>query len=112
MNEKLEWEAIINNEFVLPKFDSIKIYAEYLYESQCFIGNDSGGGHIASMVGLPVLTLVTSPRKIKFRWRPGWGKNIVVAPFFTFKFKGKRFWHPFLSVKKVFQACEKLLSIQ
>lgn len=110
MNEREEWEPIVNNKFSLREFASIKIYAEYLYESVGFIGNDSGGGHVASMMRVPVLTLVSSSKKLKFRWRPGWGNNVVVAPKFSIKFRGKRYWHSFLSVKKVIQEFEKLIS--
>lgn len=109
MNERKEWQLIINNEFDLPEFNTIKIYAEYLYQSLGFIGNDSGGGHVASLMGVPVLTIVTSPKKLNFRWRPGWGENAVVAPRFTFKFRGKRYWHQFLSAKKVYREFEQLI---
>ena len=108
MNEREEWQAIISGEFELPEFSTIKKYAEYLYESLGFIGNDSGGGHMASLMGVPVLTIVTSPRKINFKWRPGWGSNAIVAPNVTFKWQGKRHWHPFLSVKKVYNRFQQL----
>ncbi len=110
MNERAEWDAILNNEFVLPEFNDIKKYAEFLYESLGFIGNDSGGGHIASLMGLPVLTIVTSPKKLQFRWRPGWGDNAAVAPNFTFKIMGTRHWRAFLSVKKVLNQFQQLIA--
>lgn len=103
-----QWHQIIKEEFDLPKFNSIEIFARYLYESLGFIGNDSGGGHVASLVGIPVLTIVTSPRKLNFKWRPGWGSNAVVAPRFTFKIMGRRYWRPFLSVQKVINLFQKL----
>lgn len=109
INERPQWEQILNNEFDLPEFNSIKNYAEYLFESLGFIGNDSGGGHVASLMGVPVLTIVTSTRKLNFKWRPGWGNNAVVAPGFTFKFRGKRHWQHFLSVKKVFNQFKQLI---
>jgi len=108
VGEWQEWHQIINEEFDLPKFETIKFFAEYLYESLCLIGNDSGGGHMASLMGVPVLTIVTSPRKLNFKWRPGWGNNAVIAPSFTFKIMGKRHWHPFLSVQKVFNKFKQL----
>ncbi|MCW8929205.1 MAG: hypothetical protein OQL19_03075 [Gammaproteobacteria bacterium] len=109
MSERQEWEKILNNEFELPEFKSIQLYAEYLYESLGFIGNDSGGGHVASLMGVPVLTIVSSSKKINFRWRPGWGENAVVAPSFTFKFKGHRYWHHFLTIRKVFNQFSYLI---
>ena len=108
ISEWPEWIQIINNEFNLPRFDTVKLYAEYLYESACLIGNDSGGGHMASLMGAPVLTIVTSPKKLSYKWRPGWGSNAVVAPYFTFKFMGRRHWRPFLSVNKVFTEFKQL----
>ncbi|WP_198264320.1 glycosyltransferase family 9 protein [sulfur-oxidizing endosymbiont of Gigantopelta aegis] len=109
-DERAYWEEVLNDEFDLPEFTSIKIYSEYLYESLAFIGNDSGGGHVASLMGVPVLTIVTSARKLNFKWRPGWGNNTVVGPRFTFKWMGKRYWQAFLSSKKVFHEFKRLIA--
>jgi ADP-heptose:LPS heptosyltransferase len=109
MNERKQWQGVINNEFLMPEFPSIKHYAEYLYESLAFVGNDSGGGHVASMMGIPVLTIVSSPRKINFKWRPGWGTNTIVAPFVSLKFMGKRYWQNFLLVRNVLNAFYKMI---
>ncbi len=110
MNERQEWVEIINNEFPLPVFKMVKDYAQYVYESLAFIGNDSGGGHVASMMGVPVLTIISSSKKMKSRWRPGWGKNRITAPVLTFKYRGTRYWQAFLSVKKVYREFEYLIS--
>ena len=112
MNEREQWQFIINNEFVMPELPTIKHYANYLYESLAFIGNDSGGGHMASMMGIPVLTIVSSPRKINFKWRPGWGNNAVVAPFVSPKFMGKRYWQNFLPVRKVLNAFSNMIKTE
>jgi ADP-heptose:LPS heptosyltransferase len=109
-DERAYWEKILNDEFELPEFNSIKTYAEYLYESLAFIGNDSGGGHVASLMGIPVLTIVTSARKLKFKWRPGWGNNAVIGPVFTFKLLGRRYWQIFLSSKNVFHKFKELIA--
>lgn len=87
----------------MPEFESVKSFAEYIYESAFLIANDSGSGHLASALGIPVLTIVTSPRKSMFRWRPGWGINKVIAPWFTFSLSGKRYWKQFLPVNRVYK---------
>jgi ADP-heptose:LPS heptosyltransferase len=62
-NERPYWVEKLNNNFELPEFKSINLFAEYLYESALLIGNDSGAGHLASAMGIPVVTLVTGPKK-------------------------------------------------
>ena len=110
MAEHQQWQAIVNNEFPLPEFHNIKNYVDFLYESQAFIGNDSGGGHVASMLAIPVLTIVSSRKKTHFKWRPGWGRNSVIAGSLAVKFNGQRHWQYFLSVKNVFQALMNLVN--
>ena len=107
-DERKQWLENTKNEYELPEFISIKSFAEYIYESGLLIGNDSGSGHLAAALGIPVLTIVTSPRKRKFRWRPGWGNNSTIAPYFTFSLSGKRHWRLFLPVNKVFNAFIKM----
>lgn len=109
-DERAYWEKILNGKFELPEFKNIKIYSEYLYESLAFIGNDSGGGHVASLMGVPVLTIITSARKLNFRWRPGWGDNVLVGPKFSFKLMGKRYWQLFLLSNKVFHEFKRLIA--
>jgi hypothetical protein len=108
--ERRLWADQIPSEFHIPRITSLRDFAVLLYESHSFIGNDSGGGHFASALGLPTLTIVRSRKKKNFKWRPGWGKNTVVAPDFSFSFMGKRYWHSFLSVNKVYRRFLQLIN--
>ena len=107
--EREKWLVILNGEFNAPEFQGIKEFATFLANTDILIGNDSGAGHLASSLGKPVLTIVSSPKKKNFRWRPGWGDNMVVTPPFTFSVFGKGFWRPFLTVNKVFENYQVLL---
>ena len=109
MSERSEWLGIINSEFEIPEFRTIRCFSEYLYESGAFIGNDSGGGHLASLLGIPVLTIVNSPRKRTFRWRPGWGRKQVVTPIASVSIFKKRYWREFLPVRHVYRNFKKLI---
>lgn len=60
-------------------FDSISSLAAFIYESGYLIGNDSGLGHLASLLQIPTLSIFA--RKSYSRlWRPGWGHVEVVTP--------------------------------
>lgn len=111
-NEHLKWKSIIKGEFESPLFHSIKDFGAYLYESGLLIGCDSGPGHYASALGIPVLTIVNSPKKKNLRFRPGWNKVKVITPFYSFSLFGKRHWHPFLTTNKVLKEFETLISDQ
>ncbi|MCI5138069.1 MAG: lipopolysaccharide heptosyltransferase family protein, partial [Candidatus Electrothrix sp. AR1] len=81
----------------------------FLYESGFFIGNDSGGGHLASCLDIPVLSI--HGRKGKSRvWRPGWGQVEVVTPLINVIGGSLRqhFWKYFLSVSAVERGFERL----
>ena len=69
------FKAQLGGEFSLPKFGSLLASAEFLYESAAVIGNDSGVGHLASSMNVPVLTLYC--RNKAFAWRPGWGALLL-----------------------------------
>ena len=71
------------------------------------IGNDSGVGHLASALGVPVLTLFRK-RRDGFCWRPGWGRNVVVRPVVSVgAFRNS--WKRFLSVQRVKRAFDQLV---
>lgn len=74
-----QWHPVIGNAFPLHGFVDVAECAAFLYESGYFIGNDSGGGHLASCLGIPTLSI--HGRKAKaVRWRPDWGAVEVVTP--------------------------------
>lgn len=97
--ERVDHLQVFASEFEVPEFSDAKALAAYLYESGYVIGNDSGVGHLASALGIPVLTLY---RKCNdgFCWRPGWGVGQVIRPAFSMSFL-RNYWAFFMSVNRV-----------
>lgn len=109
--EQEDWEPTINDRFPLHSFTGVDQCAAFLYESGFFIGNDSGGGHLASCLDIPVLSI--HGRKGKSRvWRPGWGQVEVVTPLLNVIGGSLRqhLWKYFLSVSAVERGFERLTS--
>jgi ADP-heptose:LPS heptosyltransferase len=106
--ERAEWSPRFEAEFAVPQFANAQELAVYLYESGYVIGNDSGVGHLASALGVPVLTIYRK-RRDGFCWRPGWGRNAVVRPLISMG-AFKRAWAFFLSVSRVERVFEKLVA--
>jgi heptosyltransferase-3 len=78
------------------------------YRGACaLIGNDSGNGHLASCLGLPVLTILNTPKR-NYRWRPCWTANRLLSGYIPFKLSQQN-WHKTLSARKVVRAFEQLL---
>lgn len=105
--ERAEWSEYLGDAFPIPYFANTRELAAYLYESGYIIGNDSGVGHLAAALGVPVLT-VYRKRRDGFCWRPGWGKNAVVRPSVSIG-AVKNAWMYFLSVRRVERAFERLV---
>lgn len=85
-----------------PFFPSLSAVAAYIYESGFFIGNDSGLGHLASLLRIPTLSLFA--RKSYSRlWRPGWGRGRVAAPLMPLigAPMKERYWKNFLTTNHV-----------
>ncbi len=97
-------------DFPLAVFPHLTETAAYMYESGSFIGNDSGLGHMASLIRLPTLSLFARDSYARV-WRPGWGTGIVVTP--TIKLPGARlkdkYWKSLLSVRKVLKGFRELV---
>lgn len=106
--ERAEWSEHLGDAFPIPHFANARELAAYLYESGYIIGNDSGVGHLAAALGVPVLT-VYRKRRDGFCWRPGWGKNAVVRPYISLG-AVKNAWMYFLSVGQVERAFERLVA--
>ncbi|MCI5179192.1 MAG: hypothetical protein D3911_07705 [Candidatus Electrothrix sp. AW3_4] len=107
--EKADWHVIINDRFPLHGFAGVDQCAAFVYESGFFIGNDSGGGHLASCLDIPVLSI--HGRKGKARvWQPGWGQVEVVTPLVNVIGGTLRqhLWKYFLSVAAVEHGFERL----
>lgn len=106
--ERAEWSEHLGDAFLIPQFANVRELAAHLYESGYIIGNDSGVGHLAAALGVPVLT-VYRKRRDGFCWRPGWGQNSVVRPRISLG-AVKNAWMYFLSVGRVERAFERLVA--
>ncbi len=84
-------------------FASIRELIVHMRQSAAVVSNDSGGGHLASMLGLPTFTI--TKKKRDFVWRPGFGaNNVVISPMITVKWFSGRIWRPFIPIGKIASA--------
>lgn len=104
-----KWQLLNRGEFEMPMFTNIGDLAAFIYESALMVANDSGNGHLASFLGLPVVTIYKK-RNPKFHWRPDWSPGKVVCPKVVFKFMRFRLWKPFVSTKQVMAAIYEMLN--
>lgn len=102
------WSTMSGNRFFTTTFESIDKLAEFIYESAAVIANDSGNGHLASFLGIPVLTIYRK-RNPYFHWRPSWGESKVICPIIVLPGLSGPIWRPFIGVKRIKNALAKLL---
>lgn len=103
-SERVSWKTSVPEDR-LPHFLTISALAAFVYESGYLIGNDSGVGHLASLLNIPTLTLFAR-KSYSTLWRPGWGPGKVVCPpniLFGSRMKQK-YWKNLLSVRRVRKA--------
>lgn len=110
--EKKIWDMEVPLELNCFVGNSLDHLAQFIYESGYVIGNDSGIGHLASALKIPVLSISRSKRTATV-WRPAWGSVNIVAPSnFVPNIKGFRFrdkhWQLFISVRRVFKKFMKI----
>ncbi len=87
-------------EFMVHSFAELKGLVDFLRACSVVVSNDSGGGHLASLMGLRTFTITR--RRSDFTWRPGFNDmNRVVCPRFTFKWMGQTVWRPFIPLGQV-----------
>lgn len=108
--ERADWAPLIKQSFPLYGFASVDECAAFVYESGFFIGNDSGGGHLASCLNIPTLSIHGRRGKARL-WKPGWGRVEVVTPRINLigSYLRQHYWKYFLSVKTVEQCFDKLV---
>ena len=89
--------------FRVRSFPDIRHLMEHVAQAHAVISNDSGGGHLASLMNLPTYTVTR--RHAHFAWRPGFNeKNTVIYPWFRFKsLKGRYVWRPFVPIWRIIQ---------
>lgn len=87
-------------------FPSLRELILHIMQSHAVISNDSGGGHLGSMLGLATYTI--TKKSADFVWRPGFNRdNQVVGPVMTFKWFGGRVWRPFIPLDRIVSALGK-----
>lgn len=99
-NERALWQARLLGE-TLPEFPGLGDLAAFIYESGSLIGNDSGLGHLASLLNIPTISIFSQERT-SLLWRPDWRPGIVVFPKISGIFR--RQWRLFISVRQVYRA--------
>ncbi|MDT3670434.1 MAG: glycosyltransferase family 9 protein [Aromatoleum sp.] len=102
------WRAMKGNVFETPRFDTIDALAAHVFESGALIANDSGNGHLASFLGVPVITIYRKPNE-KFHWRPAWGPSRVVCPKICLPGIRDSIWRPFITCGQIIAELETLL---
>ena len=102
------WMNMPDNDFETPRFEDINSLSAFLYESAAIVANDSGNGHLASFLGVPVVTIYRKRNPV-FHWRPAWGAGAVICPTLTFRWGRKTIWKPFISVTAILKAVEQLI---
>lgn len=87
--------------FEVKSFPDINALMQHVAQAFAVISNDSGGGHLASLMDLRTFTITR--RHADFAWRPGFnGKNTVIHPWFRFKsLRGGYVWRPFVPVWRI-----------
>jgi hypothetical protein len=101
--EKKEWTDVD-----APPLASLDEMARYVVESGYMIGNDSGIGHLASLLGLPTVTICRNRETAAF-WRPAWSSGaILYPPAWVPNLKGLRWrdkhWKKWVGVGRVLKA--------
>ncbi len=111
-NEKEKFLKFQENGIELKSFNNLKDLTLFVYESSYMIGNDSGIGHLSSMLHIPTISIFRNYRSARL-WRPGWGKNIIIYPnrlipnLSIYRLRDKH-WKKFISTKKILKEFLKL----
>ncbi|GAA5315031.1 MAG: hypothetical protein AseanaTS_02350 [Candidatus Pelagadaptatus aseana] len=97
--EEADEFKLLYPEFNVIFFENLEGMFSYIYESGFVISNDSGSGHVASLLGISTVTIYK--KYDEFEWRPGWKESFIARPRIRLKVAGKRIWKPFISHAKI-----------
>jgi len=104
-NEREKFKIIEEKKLILKSFDNLKDLTNFIYESSFMIGNDSGIGHLSSLLGLSTISIFRNHRSAKL-WRPGWSQNKAIFPsrfipnISIYRLRDKH-WKKFISFRKI-----------
>ncbi len=90
--ERARWRKRYQLDVPVTELESFADVVSFMAETGFFIGNDSGPGHLASSLGVPTLTILTTKRLL-VGWRPGFTDGAVV--------RAARWWWPPWSTERV-----------
>lgn len=94
-------------DFRVNAFNDLKGLIDFLRNCSVVVSNDSGGGHLGSLLGLRTFTITR--RRADFTWRPGFNAlNSVIQPRLTFKWMGETVWRPFIPLSRIWRALPKV----
>jgi hypothetical protein len=86
--------------FSIRTFPNVRELMDFLVTCSAVISNDSGGGHLGSLLGLQSFTVTR--KHADFVWRPGFNAgNEVLAPVISFKLLGRYIWRPFIPIWRI-----------
>lgn len=107
--ERPGWQWVESCGYRLVSHASLADLAAWLVSAGIFVGNDSGIAHLASNVGVPVVSLAMRPR-IARRWAPGWSPSVTLTPIplMPGRMLREAFWKHLLPVRRVVDAIEHL----
>lgn len=108
-NHRATWRRMRRNIYETPQFERIGELAGYIYESGVLVANDSGNGHLASLLKVPTVTIYRK-RNPRFAWRPDWGPGVVVGPSFQLSFNplNLRVWRPFIPLRAILSHVDRM----
>ncbi len=110
--ERVNWLFLQDHGFSIPVLPTVSDLAALIYESGYFIGGDSGPGHLASLLGLPQLTIASGEKNLQ-HWQPGWRKSYLITPpsWIPKRLKiRRRHWQSFISAKRVVKTFAKIMN--
>ncbi len=108
--ERYHWKSLIGDIAPVPNFETVEKLYEFYASVACFVGNDSGGAHLAAAAGAPTVQMFSRWRK-KPGWRAAWSDNKVLVARFPFSLQRNK-WQQGISVNRVFDAVLDTLSKQ
>ena len=107
-DERPDWTWVTEVGAALPDNRGLGGVAQYIRECGWFIGNESGIGHLASAIGIPVLTLTGRMKRTR-AWRPAWSASRIVAPWYIPGGRLRdRYWRILLTPQHVMWAFGRL----
>lgn len=108
-----QWTDLLSKGLEVVDFATLSDLATFIYESGYLIGNDSGLGHLASVMGLKTMTFCRR-RALAKMWAPSFQEGVVITPSSLipnirgFRLRD-RHWQKFVTVNMARRGFERLI---